>query len=65
MSGSPPGRPDTEASGRLIKIFRKLQTGEQLSRQKPTGLKPRFDGERCILFAKRGGALTNACFQIF
>jgi hypothetical protein len=65
MSGSPPGWPDTEASRQLIKIFRKLPTGEQLSRQKPGGLKPGFDSGRCILFAKQGGALTNACFHIF
>jgi hypothetical protein len=48
----------------LIKIFRKLPTSEQLFRQKPGGLKPRFYGGRCILPSK-GGLPTNAYFQIF
>jgi hypothetical protein len=59
------GWPDMEALGRLIKIFRKLPTGEQLFRQKLGGLKPGFYGERCILFSKQGGLHTNAYFQIF
>jgi hypothetical protein len=59
------GWPDMEALGRLIKIFCKLPTGEQLFRQKLGGLKPGFYGERCILFSKQGGLHTNAHFQIF
>jgi hypothetical protein len=50
---------------RLIKIFRNLPTGEQLSRQKLGGLKPDLDGERGILFSKEGRSHTNAHFQIF
>jgi hypothetical protein len=39
--------------GRLIRISRKLPTGEQPFRQKPSGLKPDLHGERCIPFFKR------------
>jgi hypothetical protein len=40
--------------GRLIRILRKLPTGEQPFRQKPSGLKSNFHGDRRILCFKRG-----------
>jgi len=49
----------------LIKIFRKLPTGEQLFRQKLGGLKPGFYRERCILFQKKEARIPMPIFKYF
>ena len=54
----------SQVPGRSSKIFGKLLTNEQPFRQKQGGLKPGLDGERYILFPKRGSR-NHANLQIF
>jgi hypothetical protein len=56
--------PETGYPGRLIKILRKLQTGGQLSLQKPKSLKRSLDGGRYIL-SRMEARVTMPVFKYF
>jgi hypothetical protein len=49
----------------IIKIFRKIPTGEQPFRQKPGGRKPGFDGKRCIFFQRKEARVSMPVFKYF
>jgi hypothetical protein len=49
----------------LLKIVRRLLTGEQPFRQKPGCAKPGLYGARCILFSKQGSTQAMPIFKHF